>query len=797
MAESRESTEASSTPLEQSASQAPSSERRFIQQQIVQPLIQWMPLGGSGWLFVSFLLKQEWAQMLLTLPVTMVTAVWAAYSKNFINRLSEIYAEKGKQDADALNQWMGSVNEAIKWQFSGFEAKYLRCQRLDCQEDDPVGIKHEEGIFTPLLQEVFVPLRLTSDSVLPGYQQRLQTVEEAEACRIMLIWDLLRRVRQDSAYRQIAIRAWGGYGKTTLLKHVAYTYGGENYRKYRAPKLVPFLLYLTRYSQQFKDLPKDDPASLPKLLSEYHLPSLPQGADLVTPPNWARDLLKQGKALVMFDGFDEMPSAERQAVSEWLSQQMRHYRQSVFIITSRPAAYTHDYTAQRPTASFWVEDFNDDQRRRFVEQWYLCQERYARGGRNTPDVKQRAMQNAASLLMQLETRPELKAIAGNALLLNMMARFHRDKQGAELPQRKVELYQDICELQLSRRPKAKGISLLLSSLSQRQEVLQIVALEMMRQATSDDQSFKQIRRNDLLALIAQALSQRDADVQPQEFLTQIVQVSELLVEKEGGIYEFAHLSFQEFLAASEVVRLKQESLLYEYLTLDAWKPTILFYASLTNPTYLIREALNRQAGELAYQISRETPKRVDLSLAEMRELEALKSTVQNSRYAKLEEYLKSQQWKAADEETYHLIITTMGKEEGQFFTPDELQNLPCDELQAIDALWVKHSQNKFGFSVQKRIWQECNSGEKVDKDWHECYDFLNKFGSIVGWGDRSRWFSTMQIELILVPNFSISAPLGHLPLFTLYSVYGLYRDENDMVYDYLLSFFSRIETCQL
>jgi predicted NACHT family NTPase len=404
MAEAPKPTEASSpASVEPADSPKPSAERRFIQRQVVQPLIQWMPLGGSGWLLVSFLLKQEWLQVLLTFPVTVVTGVWAAYSKHFIERLSEIYAEKGKRDADALNKWLTSLDETVKWQFSGFEARYLKCQQLDCQEDNPDGMKHEDSIFTPLLQEVYVPLRLSSDSVLSGYGRLAKNPTEAD--RVMLIWDLLQQVRRESAYRQIAIRAWGGYGKTTLLKHVAYSYGTRAYRKHHAPKLVPFLLYLTRCWQELKSLPKDDPASLPKLLTNYHLPRLPQSEDLKVPPNWARNLLKRGDALVMFDGFDEVPPAERQTVSEWLSQQMRHYRESVFIITSRPTAYANDYTAQPPTASFWIEDFDDTQRQRFVEQWYGCQERYARGGRNTSDVQQRAKQNAASLLAQLESRP--------------------------------------------------------------------------------------------------------------------------------------------------------------------------------------------------------------------------------------------------------------------------------------------------------------------------------------------------------------------------------------------------------
>jgi predicted NACHT family NTPase len=69
---------------------------------------------------------------------------------------------------------------------------------------------------------------------------------------------------------------------------------------------------------------------------------------------------------------------------------MQKYHEAVFIVTSRPTAYREDYVAKKPTASFWIQDFNQEQRKQFVEQWYLCQERYARGGRNTPDVELKA-----------------------------------------------------------------------------------------------------------------------------------------------------------------------------------------------------------------------------------------------------------------------------------------------------------------------------------------------------------------------------------------------------------------------
>jgi predicted NACHT family NTPase len=140
----------------------------------------------------------------------------------------------------------------------------------------------------------------------------------------------------------------------------------------------------------------------------------------------------------------------------------------------------------------------------------------------------------------------------------------------------VELYQEICELQLGRRPSARGIALVLNSISQRQEVLQFVALEMMFGAVNDSddkEGFKQIQLYDLLEFVTIALLKIDRDVNPREFITQIEQVSELLVKRDGNIYQFSHLSFQEFLAAAELVRLKVEGerLIYERLNVSAWK----------------------------------------------------------------------------------------------------------------------------------------------------------------------------------------------------------------------------------
>ena len=81
-----------------------------------------------------------------------------------------------------------------------------------------------------------------------------------------------------------------------------------------------------------------------------------------------------------------------------------------------------------------------------------------------------------------------------------------------------------------------------------------------------------------------------------------------------------------------------------------------------------------------------------LNKAELAELQATVAQATDERYADLARYLKNGQWEEADNETYRLMITEVGKEEGQWFSADDLRQFPCEPLKKIDGLWVKHSR---------------------------------------------------------------------------------------------------------
>lgn len=115
-------------------------------------------------------------------------------------------------------------------------------------------------------------------------------------------------------------------------------------------------------------------------------------------------------------------------------------------------------------------------------------------------------------------------------------------------------------------------------------------------------------------------------------------------------------------------------------------------------------------------------------------------------YVQLEQFLKARDWKAADAETYQLMITAVGKEKGQWFEEEELLNFPCEELQAIDGLWVKYSNGHFGFSAQKRIYIECGA-EPDGKCPNQ--EIWNNFGNRVGWRKDGEWLDYDNFNLSL------------------------------------------------
>lgn len=147
-------------------------------------------------------------------------------------------------------------------------------------------------------------------------------------------------------------------------------------------------------------------------------------------------------------------------------------------------------------------------------------------------------------------------------------------------------------------------------------------------------------------------------------------------------------------------------------------------------------------------------------------------------YIKLRNLLKAQKWKEADRETYLRMLQAVGRKEGDWIRAEELKTFPCIDLKTIDDLWVKYSDGHFGFSVQKKIWQECDSPTQAGKDW-------DRFCVKAGWKISAGYVSYSALKF----NLKIS-PKGELPWEVLVGVGSVFWFR-------CLCLFSLAETCKV
>ena len=148
---------------------------------------------------------------------------------------------------------------------------------------------------------------------------------------------------------------------------------------------------------------------------------------------------------------------------------------------------------------------------------------------------------------------------------------------------------------------------------------------------------------------------------------------------------------------------------------------------------------------LAVQYNQEADKAFE---SELRQLE--EELPEENLCCQLENYLSKGNWRKADEETAWLFYLVMVQQEYEDWY-ELCKNFPSEILNEIDQLWVNHSQGKFGFSIQKRIWSGVRGYTNAD------YKTWEKFGKQVEWYEENDWKEYNSLP------FSIESLDGNLP----------------------------------
>jgi hypothetical protein len=90
-------------------------------------------------------------------------------------------------------------------------------------------------------------------------------------------------------------------------------------------------------------------------------------------------------------------------------------------------------------------------------------------------------------------------------------------------------------------------------------------------------------------------------------------------------------------------------------------------------------------------------------------------------YRKLRDLLAARKWQEADKETLRVILAVAKREQEGWLNTSSIDNFSCEDLHIIDQLWVKYSNGKFGFSVQRKIYQSLGGTRSYDKKIWEAF----------------------------------------------------------------------------
>lgn len=221
-----------------------------------------------------------------------------------------------------------------------------------------------------------------------------------------------------------------GAGKTTTLSYVSYCNAralldGAPDSEF-GPVRLPIYIRIGAYAVA---LGKDD-LSLSEYLSRFY-----NSYNFTDPrlPALLLAALREGRAIVMLDGLDEISQpSRRNYIMRQIETLAHNYPHNRFIVTSRVAGYAA--VAFGPDwKQFTIQPMQRDEVARFITSW--CREVEAQ---NVQPIMQEAENTISGIMHAIDTNPGVARLATNPLLLVVLAFTYRNE--TKLPERRIELY---------------------------------------------------------------------------------------------------------------------------------------------------------------------------------------------------------------------------------------------------------------------------------------------------------------------------------------------------------------------
>ncbi|MDZ8080591.1 MAG: NACHT domain-containing protein [Nostoc sp. DcaGUA01] len=311
--------------------------------------------------------------------------------------------------------------------------------------------------------------------------------------------------------------------------------------------------------------------------------------------------LKQGKALILLDGLDEIADENKQReVARHISYFVTNdrYVQNRVIITSRPAEYKRDFFETQKFPHYFILPFDESKINLFIDKWY--------NSRFSDSEESQRRQSSLKELLNKQER--IKILVENPLLLTLVCLIHR-YDAVRLPQKRDKLYETAIETLLlnwemirfeeNQAPIYKKLEHIKFTNLQRLMEKLAYWIHCQQIATQDKNCSTIVERDEIIEQLTKDIKSLkkielyEAKQEAENFIDYISARSGLLNEQGKNCYAFVHKTFQEYLCAQEIDYRYQndegsyeEIVLYhikEHLYNPHWREVLLLLIAIQKP----------------------------------------------------------------------------------------------------------------------------------------------------------------------------------------------------------------------
>lgn len=345
-----------------------------------------------------------------------------------------------------------------------------------------------------------------------------------------------------------------GIGKSTFLRKVGLETLKGNRGNYRH-QVIPVFLEL----KKFKESEINIQALIEKEFEICGFPDVQKNID---------KKLKKGELLILFDGLDEVPDANRDNVIEKIQDFVDQHKQNRFILSCRTAART---TTFRRFTDIEVAEFDDEQIQTFIQHWFSSQ----------ADQEAEVAKNCWELLTQSEYQPA-KNLAHTPLLLTFLCLTYR--RTLSFPTNRSSLYERALRIFLEEWSAEKQLT------SHRNLVYEGLNIDLEEGLLAEiaysnfveDHLF--LEKRELVKQIKTHLQQNlnAPQILDGEKVLKTIELEQgILVEQASDVYSFSHLTLQEYLTARHIVENDlYEEIVKNHLTEARWQEVFLLISGL-------------------------------------------------------------------------------------------------------------------------------------------------------------------------------------------------------------------------